>query len=100
MTAGLRHYSDEHYTDPTLAQRIVQHFQPAGRCLEPFRGKGAFLSALPAGSLWCDLAAGRDFFDFNEPVDWIVTNPYMDSPLLASFRYVVSKNDCNRISGF
>lgn len=74
-TVGLSNYSDVHFTAPALAGRIVAHFAPTGRCLEPFKGEGAFLDHLPAGSAWCELAEGRDFFRWAEPADWIITNP-------------------------
>lgn len=74
-TVGLHDYSDVHFTDAEVARRIVAHFSPSGRCLEPFAGEGAFLQHLPTGSLSCEISRGRDFFDFTEPVDWIITNP-------------------------
>lgn len=57
-----------------LAHRIVQHFQPTGRILEPCRGQGNFLRYLP-GASWCEITEGRDFFAWKNPVDWIITNP-------------------------
>jgi hypothetical protein len=74
-TTGLRGYSDVHFTSAALAKAIVQHFSPTGRCLEPFLGAGAFFDALPDGCAWCEISQGRDFFAFNEQVDWIITNP-------------------------
>lgn len=74
-TASLNNYSDVHFTDRKVARKIVSYFQPQGRILEPFRGDGAFFESLPAGSFWCELSEGRDFFDWQEPVDWIITNP-------------------------
>lgn len=74
-TVGLSGYSDVHYTADTVARRIVEHFQPAGVCLEPFRGDGAFHRHLPDGSPWCEISEGRDFFAYTDPVDWIITNP-------------------------
>lgn len=74
-TVGLSSYSDIHFTSGELAQAIVRHFNPTGRCLEPFRGAGAFLDHLPAGTDWCELAEGRDFFQYEQKVDWIITNP-------------------------
>lgn len=74
-TTGLNNYSDVHFTNAALARAIVAHFRPAGRCLEPFRGDGSFYQHLPEGSGWCEISDGRDFFDWQEPVDWIVTNP-------------------------
>ena len=63
------------YTPDDVARDIVAHFQPSGKCLDPCRGDGAFYKYLPEGSLWCEAKEGRDFFDFNDPVDWIVSNP-------------------------
>jgi hypothetical protein len=42
--------------------------------LEPAAGDGAFLQHMP-GADWCELSRGRDFFEYDERVDWIVTNP-------------------------
>ncbi len=61
-------------TPPEMAQRLVKHFQPAGRILEPCCGQGHFLKALP-GADWCELSKDKDFFDWDKQVDWIVTNP-------------------------
>ena len=51
------------------------HFHPCGRILEPCKGGGAFMRCLPPETMWCEITEGRDFFAFNEPVDWIITNP-------------------------
>lgn len=72
--SGSGKYSDIHFTDARLAERIIKHF-PVGRCLEPFRGGGAFSQHLPDGSDWCEISEGKDFFDFHERVDWLITNP-------------------------
>ena len=53
---------------------MVHHFAPTGRILEPFRGTGVFTSLLP-GALWCEIAEGRDFYQWDQPVDWIISNP-------------------------
>lgn len=74
-TVGLKNYSDVHFTDENIAKSIVDHFKPFGRVLEPFKGEGAFFEQLPSNSMWCEINEGRDFFEFREPVDWIVTNP-------------------------
>lgn len=74
-TAGLKDYSDVHFTDEELARKIVEHFSPKGQCLEPFLGSGAFFKHLPDNARWCEISRGVDFFTFSEPVDWIITNP-------------------------
>lgn len=58
-----------------LARQLVAHFQPAGKVLEPCCGAGNILKFLPAGAEWCEITLGRDFFDWTQPVDWILTNP-------------------------
>ena len=57
---------------------MVTHFAPAGIVLEPCRGGGAIHDLLPEGSPWCEIEEGRDFFDFNQEVDWIISNPPYD----------------------
>jgi len=58
-----------------LAKRIVEHFSPYGNILEPCKGDGNFLSVLPKGTEWCEILEGQDFFNWNNKVDWIITNP-------------------------
>ena len=57
-----------------LAKRIVDHFKPSGRILEPCRGAGHFTRYMPEAD-WCEINEGRDFFDWKKPADWIITNP-------------------------
>ena len=57
------------------AEAIVEHFKPKGRMLEPCKGDGNFMKVLPESTLWCEILEGKDFFDFNDKVDWIITNP-------------------------
>ena len=66
--------SDIVYTSDEIAKDIVEHFKPSGRILEPCKGEGAFLKHMP-GAEWCEIQEGRDFFQWVDPVDWIVTNP-------------------------
>jgi hypothetical protein len=60
-----------------LAQALAAALQPSGIILEPTAGTGNFVRALEAyGDVrWCEIDRGRDFFDWTEPVDEIVTNP-------------------------
>lgn len=61
-------------TPPEMAERLVRHFRPRGRVLEPCCGRGHFLKVLP-GAEWCEISKGRDFFEWDKEVDWIITNP-------------------------
>jgi hypothetical protein len=74
--------SEERYTDPALAKRIIEYFKPSGWMLDPCRGAGAFYDHLPGNrnfwgdqKWWCEIREGRDFLDWQTRVDWILTNP-------------------------
>ena len=54
---------------------MLDHFRPDGVQLDPCRGKGAFHSLMPVGSPWCEITDGRDFFDWDTQVDWVLGNP-------------------------
>jgi len=67
--------SDIVYTQDSVVVGIINWLHPSGRCLDPCYGDGAFHKRLPHGSDWCELRLGKDFFEYNEKVDWIVGNP-------------------------
>lgn len=66
--------NDRVWTPDTLAAQIVAHFSPSGRILEPCKGAGAFVRAMP-GCDWCEIDEGRNFLTTEGRWDWIVTNP-------------------------
>jgi hypothetical protein len=70
--------SDRVYTPDNLAQKIVSYFKPFGKkCLDPCKGKGAFLNSfnnIGINADWCEIDEGKDFFQYNEKVDWIISN--------------------------
>ena len=65
---------DRVYTPRDVAADMIASFPIGGRVLEPFRGGGVFTDLRPEWE-WCEIDEGRDFFDWHEPVDWIVSNP-------------------------
>jgi hypothetical protein len=67
--------NDDVQTPLALARLLVRHFKPRGRVLEPCRGDGNILRYLPRRADWCEIKAGRDFFNWKVKVDWILTNP-------------------------
>lgn len=67
--------ADSVMTPPALAQKIIQHYQPKGMCLEPCAGNNAIYDLLPNPKDWCEISKGRDFLHYKGTVDWIVTNP-------------------------
>ena len=68
-------------TPKEYAETIVKHFKPTGYVLEPCKGEGIFLEAIKGYGQnihtldWCEILEGKDFFDYNNKVDWIITNP-------------------------
>ena len=67
--------NDVVFTPDWLAEKICSMFNIQGLILEPCKGEGAFLRYLPLNTEWCEIAEGKNFFDYNKKVDWIVTNP-------------------------
>jgi hypothetical protein len=75
--------NDDVQTPDLWALEIVKHFCPQiqGIVLEPCAGDGVFVRAFRAVGIpqenirTCEIKEGRDFFDFHEHVDWIITNP-------------------------
>lgn len=67
--------ADVVFTPPELARDVVRFFRPGGLCLDPCAGSGVFLDLLPAGSEWCEITRGRDFYAWSKPVDWVIGNP-------------------------
>jgi len=63
------------YTPDWVARDMVEYFKPSGRILEPSCGDGVFLKYLPENAEWCEIEKGRDFFAWNEQVDWMFGNP-------------------------
>jgi hypothetical protein len=78
---------------------MVEWFKPTGRILEPCRGDDAIYNHMPSGADWCEVERGRDFFAWNEQVNWIISNPpysIFDEWLTHSFE--VSENSVYLIS--
>ena len=64
-------------TPVETAVDVINHFGPIGTILDPCRGTGAFYDNFSTSCQkdWCELSEGKDFFNYNDKVDWIVTNP-------------------------
>jgi len=45
--------------------------------LDPFFGDGSFFNNFPQKNNkdWCEIEKNKDFFNYNEKVDWIISNP-------------------------
>ena len=69
--------TDKVYTPSGIAKEIIGKFDLSGKVLDPFRGKGAFYNNLPDNveKDWCEIDDGKNFFDYEDKVDWIISNP-------------------------
>jgi hypothetical protein len=63
------------YTPEPIAKDIIEWVNPAGLCLDPCKGDGAFFNNFPGRRDWCELREGRDFFEYSKKVDFIIGNP-------------------------
>lgn len=85
--------SDVVYTPRWCAEDMVKFFGPSGVILEPCRGAGVFMEFLPTDAKWCEIAEGKDFYDWHEPVDWLVSNPpYSQTRKWLRHSYTIAKN--------
>jgi hypothetical protein len=62
-------------TNPETAKWIVNYFKPIGICLDPCAGNNAFYNSMLEPKIRLEISEGSDFFEFNQNVDWIITNP-------------------------
>ena len=69
--------TDKVYTPENIAKLIINKFNLSGKVLDPFKGQGAFYNNYPetVKKDWCEIDEGKDFFEYKEHVDWIVSNP-------------------------
>ena len=66
---------DRVWTPEFVAEDLVNHFNPIGNVLEPCYGTGNIHKFLPEGSDFCEIEMGKDFYQYEKRVDWILTNP-------------------------
>jgi hypothetical protein len=71
------HPNDKVMTPLKVAKEIINLFEIKGVILDAFMGDGAFYNQYPTNCIkdWCEIDKGKDFFDYHNKVDWIITNP-------------------------
>lgn len=85
--------NDVVFTPDWLAEKMCSMFPIGGEVLEPCKGEGVFLKYLPPNTEWCEIADGRNFYDYNKRVQWIVTNPpYSDFDRFLDHSFALSEN--------
>lgn len=69
--------TDVVYTPEHISLGIINHLKPSGSILDPCRGDGSFWKKFPLGSDcdYCEISEGKDFFDYQRKMDWIIGNP-------------------------
>lgn len=69
--------NDKVRTPLHIAKTIIDLYNIQGKILDPFRGDGAFYDQYPKHleKQYCEIDEGKNFFEFNEKVDWIISNP-------------------------
>lgn len=89
----MRTKSDVVYTPRWCAEDMVKFFKPTGVVMEPCRGQGVFMEFLPEDAKWCEITEGKDFYEYKEPVDWLVSNPpYSQTRQWLRHSYTIAKN--------
>jgi len=64
-------------------------FEEGSIVLEPARGKGAFYDNFPENTInkYCEINEGTDFLEYNERVDYVISNPpFVPRKLFWSFQ--------------
>lgn len=67
--------NDAVFASKSLAKKIIDHFRPCGRVLDPSRGDGAFYDQIEGEKDWCETGFGRNFFSYRARADCIISNP-------------------------
>ena len=68
-----------HQTPEELCKKLIQKIplEDGDKVLEPFKGEGNFYNHLPdfVKKDWCEIEEGRDFQEYAEEFDWVISNP-------------------------
>jgi hypothetical protein len=68
-----------HQTPSELAKQLILKLDimPNDILYEPFKGEGSFYDNFPIGNIkhYTEIEEGLDYKNFNQNVDWIITNP-------------------------
>jgi type I restriction-modification system DNA methylase subunit len=70
---------DDFYTPRDLAQKCIDMvpFNENDTLLDCARGHGAFYDQYPDENDkdWCEIKDGRDYLEYDQPTDWVISNP-------------------------
>lgn len=82
-------------TPAEIVDEILSYLDIKGFVLDPCAGEFAFYKKLPEPKDWCEIQKGKDFFDWEKKVDWIVSNPpYSNFNEFLDHSFDLSENVC------
>ena len=69
--------NDKIYTPPKIVDIMIDFcgYKEGDNVLEPAKGLGAIYDKLKSPKDYCEIEEGKDYFDYNKKVEWIITNP-------------------------
>lgn len=70
--------NDVFYTPKSLVLEMIEmcNITPDMKVLDPCKGGGIFYDNLPECKKdWCEITEGKDFFEYKDKVDLIISNP-------------------------
>ena len=69
--------NDIFITPPSLSKFAINMIDYTDKdiWLDPFKNNGSYYNQFPINKKWCEILDNKDFFEFNEPVDIICSNP-------------------------
>jgi hypothetical protein len=70
--------NDVFYTPKSVVLEMVEmcNITPDMKVLDPCKGGGVFYDNLPeCNKDWCEITDGKDFFDYKDKVDLVISNP-------------------------
>jgi len=64
-------------TPERISKKIIEYFNPTKSILDPCSGDDSFFSNFPDNidKDWCEIRKGKDFFEYDKKVNWIISNP-------------------------
>ena len=89
--------NDDIMTPPHIAHFIIKRLpiKKSDVLYDPFRGLGSFYNNFPPENtnFYSEIKEGKDFFQFNKKVDWIISNPpYSTYTEVMKHSYTIADN--------
>ena len=89
--------NDKIFTPEFIVKKIMEELpiKPTDILFDAFAGDMVFYNNYPKENkkYWCEIDKGRNFYDFKEKVDWIITNPpYSDYTNLMKHSFNIADN--------